>query len=148
MKLIILLDGISIPNTVINEAMANARKLDSSDRINEVIIHGPGRYDSEFIVRLKRIFVGADFTYRTAYVGNYRDHHTRWRELVNDDIRQFDLHQYFAVIVAVTYPHSLWFAQGHSSNYTEHAYLIGASGIHREQLNFSRLRIPSDQWNR
>lgn len=148
MKLILMLDGISIPNVVFNEVMKEVPKPDASDLIDEVIIHGPGRYSSEFIDRIKRLFPHATLSYRPAYIGDYLRNKTRWEQLVRDDIRTFEYHQRFVVVTFVAFPHSVWCAYGHSSNHSDDAYLIAASGIVRDEINFRRIRIPAMFWNR
>lgn len=148
MKLILMLDGISVPNVVLSEVMKEVPRYIESDRIDEIILHGPGRYDTEFIKRLKSLFPDVALVHRPAYIGDYSRNLTSWDKLVRDDIRAFTQQQYFVVIALVSFPHSVWCAYGHSSNYTDDAYIRAASGIVRQQLNFRRIHIPNEYWKR
>lgn len=148
MKLILSLDGPSIPNVVFTEVMKQVPKTDASDIINEVIIHGPNRYASEFINRIRLLFPNASISYRPAYIGDYLRNRADWEELIKKDIRTFEFHQRFVAITFVSFPHSVWCAYGHSSHYTDDAYVIASSGIIRDNINFHLVRIPAEFWNR
>lgn len=120
MKLVLIMNGNTIPADVFAEVAERIGAERKSEPVSCIHLYGQGEYDTTFIDNLNEWFPGATRIYHKADIGVYERNVADWKRIVLQTKRNIRDAECTVTIVCEQYPEKLWYAISDAIDYVIH----------------------------